>query len=321
MKKDREGGLWGMRHLFLRVFLENGWQYWKRYAISFVFMALVAAMTGLSAWIMRDVINEIFMAQNRTMIVPIALAVMTIFLVKGLATYAQTVILTLTGNRIVADIQTRLFDHVLSQRIDFFETFNIGDLSTRFSHNAQSAREAINLVVTSIGRDFLSVIALTTVMILQDPAMAAVALLVAPPAIFGVTRLIRQIKAVARAEFLSLAKIVTTIQESAIGIRVVKSFALEPVMRDEMQAAIEGVRKRADAMAKISAATSPLMETLGGIAIAMVILYAGWRVIGGGAENGEDRQAGVQVGASVFAQCGRVRFGGCFVHRVLSVDG
>lgn len=249
-------------------------------------MALVAITTALSAWIMRDVINEIFLNKNREMVLPIALGVMAIFLVKGLASYAQTVILSRTGNRIVADIQTRLFDHVLAQRIDFFDTFTIGDLSTRFSHNATSAREAINLVVTSLGRDLLSVIALTGVMILQNPSMAAIALVIAPPAIFGVAILIRQIKAVARAEFLSLAKIVTTIQETAIGTRVVKSFALEPVMREEMHAAVEGVRKRADAMAKIGAATSPLMETLGGIAIALVILYAGWQVIDGGSDPG-----------------------------------
>jgi len=282
----KESGLWGMRHLFLRLFFENGWRHWRSYAISFVFMGLVAAMTGLSAWIMRDVINEIFMERDQALIVPIALGVVAIFVVKGAATYAQMVILTQVGNRIVADIQTRLFDHILSQRVDFFDRFSIGDLATRFSHNAQSARDAITLVVTSLGRDFLSLIALTLVMVIQDPAMAMVALLVAPPAIFGVTRLIRQIKEVARAEFLSLAKIVTTIQESAIGIRVVKSFALEPVMRDEMEAAIDGVRQRSDAMARISAATSPLMETLGGIAIALVILYAGWRVVEGGADPG-----------------------------------
>ena len=281
-----ENGLWGMRHLFLRLFFENGFKHWRSYSISFVFMGIVAAATGLSAWIIKDVINEIFMERNQAMITPIALAVAIIFFVKGLATYAQTVILTRTGNRIVADIQSRLFDHVLLQRIDFFDTYSIGDLSTRFSHNSNSAREAISIVVTSLGRDFLSLLALITVMIIQDPGMALVAFLVAPPAIVGVTILIKQIKTVARAEFLSLAKIVTTIQESAIGIRVVKSFALEPVMRKEIRSAIDGVRQRSDAMAKISAATSPLMETLGGIAIALVILYAGWRVIGSDADPG-----------------------------------
>ena len=123
-------------------------------------------------------------------------------------------------------------------------------------------------------------------MVVQNPSMSAVALLIAPPAILGVTVLVRQIKAVARAEFLSLARIVTIIQESAIGVRIVKTFALEPTLRDEMHQAIDGVRLRANKMAKIGAATSPLMETLGGLAIAMVVIYAGSRVIEGGADPG-----------------------------------
>ena len=274
------------RSLFVRLFFENGMHHWKNYALAFVFMALVAIATGLTAWIMRDLINEIFLEHNQAMIMPIAAAIFFVFLVKGLASYAQVVILSRTGNQIVADIQARLFDHVLSQRIDFFEKFSIGDLATRFSHNAQSAREAINLVVTSLGRDLLSVIALTVVMVVQNPSMSAVALLIAPPAILGVTVLVRQIKAVARAEFLSLARIVTIIQESAIGVRIVKTFALEPTLRDEMHQAIDGVRLRANKMAKIGAATSPLMETLGGLAIAMVVIYAGSRVIEGGADPG-----------------------------------
>ena len=274
------------RSLFVRLFFENGMHHWKNYALAFVFMALVAIATGLTAWIMRDLINEIFLEHNQAMIMPIAAAIFFVFLVKGLASYAQVVILSRTGNQIVADIQARLFDHVLSQRIDFFEKFSIGDLATRFSHNAQSAREAINLVVTSLGRDLLSVIALTVVMVVQNPSMSAVALLIAPPAILGVTVLVRQIKAVARAEFLSLARIVTIIQESAIGVRIVKTFALEPTLRDEMHQAIDGVRLRANKMAKIGAATSPLMETLGGLAIAMVVIYAGSRLIEGGADPG-----------------------------------
>ncbi len=286
MKKSSKNIVWSKRGLLSRLFLENGLQHWKKYAIAFFFMFLVAATTSLSAWIMRDVINEIFIERDQDKIFSVAAAVFVIFLIKGAATYGQIVILAKVGNRIVANLQKRLFDHMLNQRIDFYEQFTIGDLATRFSHNAQAAREAINLFVISIGRDLLSVIGLTCVMIVQNPEMSLVALFVAPPAILGVTILIRRIKAIARAEFASLTKIVTIVQESSIGARVVKSFGLEPIMRKEMHHAVTSVQERADSMARITAATSPLMEVLGGIAISLVILYAGWQVVGDGADPG-----------------------------------
>jgi len=274
------------RGLLMRLFFDNGMAHWRGYATALFFMMLVAGTTGLSAWIMRDVINEIFIDRRQDMIRLIALAVAVIFIVKGASTYIQTVILQRIGNQIVAEIQARMFNHILAQRIDFFDRFTIGELSTRMSHNAQAAREAINLVVTRLGRDLLSVIALVGVMLIQNPELSMIALVAAPPAIFVLGILIRRVKEIAKAAFLSLAKITTTVQETAQGIRVVKAFGLEDQQREVMFDAIDGVRQRADRIAVIQAAPIPLMETLAGLAIAAVILYAGWQVVDGRSDPG-----------------------------------
>ncbi|MEL6211673.1 MAG: ABC transporter transmembrane domain-containing protein, partial [Pseudomonadota bacterium] len=256
-------------------------EHWKGYAMAFGLMGVIAGTTGLSAWVMRDVINEIFVEGRGELVVPIAGAVAFIFIVKGVATYFNSVILNRIGNAIVAKLQMRLFDHVLGQRVDFFDRFPVGDVATRLSHNARAGREALNLVITRLGRDLLSVIVLGLVMVLQNPELSAIALLGAPPAIWGLNKLVKRIKKVAKAEFLGLAQIVTTVQETGGGLRVIKAFGLEGRMRGQMDDAVEGVRKRADAIATISAAPIPLMETVAGLAIAAVILYAGHRVTDG----------------------------------------
>ncbi|MEO1722022.1 MAG: ABC transporter ATP-binding protein [Pseudomonadota bacterium] len=271
----------GRPALILRLFREAGLEHWRGYAISFALMGIIAGATGLSAWVMRDVINEIFVEGRGDLVVPIAGAVALIFIVKGAATYFNSVILNRIGNAIVAKLQMRLFDHVLGQRVDFFDRFPVGDVATRLSHNARAGREAINLVVTRLGRDLLSVIALGLVMILQNPELSAIVLLGAPPAIWGLNKLVKRIKEVAKAEFQGLAQIVSTVQETGGGLRVIKAFGLEGKMRGKMDAAVDGVRRRADAIATISAAPIPLMETVAGIAIAAVILYAGHRVTDG----------------------------------------
>jgi ATP-binding cassette subfamily B protein len=269
-----------------RLFFENGLRHWKGYTVALLFMGVVAAMTGLSAWLMQDVINEIFIARRAEMIWVIAGAVAAIFIVKGVASYVQTVILSRIGNQIVAEIQMRLFDHVQRQRIDFYDRMTTGQLSMRFSQNARAAREALNLVVTSMGRDLFSLVALCIVMIVQDPMLAGIALLVGPPIAYGEWLLVRKVKSVVKAELLSIAKIITTIQQSAQGAKVVKAFGLEPVMRADMDDAVQDVRERADRIAQVGAATNPLMETFGGLAIAAVIVYGGWRVVYAGGDPG-----------------------------------
>ncbi|MEM9145080.1 MAG: ABC transporter ATP-binding protein [Pseudomonadota bacterium] len=272
--------------LLARLVRENGLQHWRRFAVAFVFMALVAGTTGLSAWLMRDVINDIFIDRNPQMVWILAGSVAAIFTVKGFASYVQAVILTRVGNRVVADIQMRLFDHVQRHRLDFYDKMTTGQLSMRFSQNARSAREAINLVVTTMGRDLLTLVALGIVMLVQDPMLAGIALLVGPPIAYGEWLLVKKVKAVARAELLSMAKIITTIQQTAQGAKVVKAFGLEPRMRDDMEAAVEDVRERGDRIAQAQAATNPLMETFGGLAIAAVIAYGGWRVVYAGGDPG-----------------------------------
>ncbi|MEO0819326.1 MAG: ABC transporter ATP-binding protein [Pseudomonadota bacterium] len=281
-----EQGLADRRHLLVRLFRENAVQHWRGYAVALTLMAVIAAMTGLTAWIMKDVINEIFVNRNADLVGPIAGAVALIFAAKGAATYFSSVILGRIGNAIVADVQTRLFAHVLRQRVDFFGRYPIGDIATRLGHNAQSAREAINLVVTRLGRDLLTVIAAGVVMLIENPLLSLIALVAAPPAIWGLNMLVRRVKAIARAEFLSLARIITTVQETGQGARMVQAFGLEGRMQGRMDEAVEGVRKRANAIAVVQAAPIPLMETLAGLAIAAVIMFAGWQVVGGQSDPG-----------------------------------
>ncbi len=274
------------RRILWRLFQENALHHWKGYAVALVFMAVVAAMTGLSAWLMQDVINEIFIERDGEMVWMIAGAVAAIFIVKGASSYIHTVILSRIGNRIVAELQMRLFDHVQSHRIDFYDKMSTGQLAVRFSHNAKAAQEALNLVITSMGRDLFSLIALCIVMLVQDPMLAGIALLIGPPVAYGEWLLVRKVKKVARAELLSMAQIVSTVQQLAQGAKVVKAFGLEPHMRGQMDAAVQDVRERADKIAQVGAATNPMMETFGGLAIAAVILYGGWRVIYGGGDPG-----------------------------------
>jgi ATP-binding cassette subfamily B protein len=269
-----------------RLVLESLGTFAWRYALAFVFMAIVSVCTAMSAWIMRDLINGVFQNRDFTLAVWFGLTVFSIFLVKGIAAYASNVILARIGNAIVATQQARIFRHLLAQGVDFYQQHASADLVTRVTHNAQAARDVLQNIVTTVGRDLLTVAGLIVVMLVSDPLMFVVSGLVMPVAVYGVNRLRRRVRRLAQSEFLSLASMVGVVQETVQGVRIVKSFGLEDRMQARMDATIDAVRQRADKIATLGARTAPLMETLGGLAISAAIVYGAWRVIHQGVDAG-----------------------------------
>ena len=144
----------------------------------------------------------------------------------------------------------------MRQGADFFHDYPSSELITRISHNAGAARGVMDMIVTSLGRDLLSLLGLVFVMVYQDPLMSTIALFIAPPAIFVVSRLVRRVKRIAKDQFISLTQTTRTMQESAQGFRIIRTFGLQDVMASRMDEAISGVEQRANKIASLSARTS-----------------------------------------------------------------
>jgi ATP-binding cassette subfamily B protein len=138
-----------------------------------------------------------------------------------------------------------------------------------------------------VGRDLLSVVGLVTVMVLQDPLMSFFSFVVVPPAFLILRKLIRRIYSIARTQFHGGTRILETMQETLQGIRIVKAFTLEDIMRERFDRNVAAVEHEANKMARVSNRASPLMETLGGCAIAIAVTYGGYRVIETGATPGQ----------------------------------
>ncbi|KZK82715.1 Lipid A export ATP-binding/permease protein MsbA [Pseudovibrio sp. Ad13] len=269
----------GAPSLIRRLLRENFGKYKFQYMIAFAFMIVAAAAGAGSAAIMKNVINQVFIDRDITMVYIISGAVMTIFLTKGIATYGQTVVLSRIGNSIVAKLQRDMFEKVTRLGVRYFDHTTFGDLATRFGHNTGAARGVMDLIILSAGRDVMSVIGLVTVMIWQNPLLSLIALGIMPPAVYVVSKLVRRVKKIAKSQFVSQTIILSLVKEMALGIRVVKSFNYEANMHAAMDSAVSSVEQQSNKIAKLTARTSPLMETLGGIAIGIIILYGGYSVI------------------------------------------
>ena len=273
-------------NLIVRLLSDQGAKHWKGYAFATGMTFVVAATTTMSAWIMRDVINKIFIAKELSAVWGIAGAIVAIYAVKGFSTYGQMVVLARVANNIVADVQSRIFDKMLAMSLSFYNLRHSTEFIARQAFISQSASGTLNLLITALARDVLTLIGLASVMIAQDPLMSAMALIVTPAVVVGIRQLGGRVKKVMLNEFYGFATILESLQETAQGIRVVKAFTLEPFMRARQYAAIASFERAANKVSMVGARSSPLTESLGGFAIAIVVVYGGLRVIHSGQQPG-----------------------------------
>lgn len=273
--------------LIRRLYTDVGAKHKFEYLGAFVCMAFSAGATALSAWLMRDVVNQIFVAKEFAFLGLITAAIIVVFVIKGLGAYGQLVILSRVANAIVADIQRRIFDHMLRSSVSFFSERHSSDFIARQSFITRSAGDLLNLLITAFSRDVLTLIGLLTVMVIQDPTMSLLAFATMPFAILGVKRLSKRAQQVVTTEFSAFSQIMESIQETSQGIRVVKAYGLEDFLRHRQGKAISNIERASNKLARIGARSTPLMETIGGFAVAFVVLYGGWRVITLGHTPGE----------------------------------
>ena len=260
-----------------RILDEYGRQHWPQYALALAFMVVVALCTSLSAWLMKDLTNSIFVDKDRSSVMFFPALISAIFITKGVFSYLQEVTLAKVGMRITADLQRRIYDHFLSMDLEFFRRWTSGDLVARFNAGATHARNLIQLVAVSLGRDLLTVIGLCAVMIFQDPIMFCIVLVTAPLAAVALKQLSKRAKKASEVTTNILGTVVSLTRETAQGAKMVKSFQLETLMRKKMGEAIAITEKAAVKLVKVRAAVAPLSEVLAGLAIAGVILYGALR--------------------------------------------
>jgi ATP-binding cassette subfamily B protein len=273
--------------LIRRLLFEQALVHWRRFALAFVFMGISAGATALSAYVLRDVINQAYTSHNMESVIALSLGIMAMFVARGVATYFSSVILTRVGVRIVAGNQRRLYSKLLSEGLGYFATRHSSEFVARMALGSTSAATVINLLITAIGRDLLSVIGLAIVMIVQDPLLSLFSVIIAPPALLAMRKLVRRLRTVANTQFEIYTRTIEQMQETVQGIAVVKAFTLENHLRGEFDATVARSQHEAFKQARLANRSGPLMETLGGVAVAGTMIYCGWRVVDGGAEPGQ----------------------------------
>ncbi|MBW8301485.1 MAG: ABC transporter ATP-binding protein/permease [Hydrogenophaga sp.] len=265
-----------------RIIAENGRDHVRGYAFAILCLATVALTTAFTAWIMEAVVNEAFAKQRADVVLLICGSILAAFILRGFAGYGQAVTLSKIGNNIVARYQRRLFSHLMTLSLGYFTESRSAHLAAQISQNINGIRDVLNLTVTSMARDLLTLVALIGVMLFKDPVLTLIVFVVAPPLLYALRYLSKRLRSATRESVIFNSHVLGAMQETVQGIAIVKAFTMEEELERKVQATIAAAEKRSNRIARLSERTSPLTETFAGLAISSVLAYAAFRSIYGG---------------------------------------
>jgi ATP-binding cassette, subfamily B, bacterial MsbA len=260
--------------VFLRPYL-------GQIALALGAMVLVAGTTAANAWLMQPMLDKIFIARDGSLLWLVAVSVVVLAVVKGFATYAQAVLMTMVGQHVIADVQTSLFARLMRADLAFFHANSTGSLISRFTNDANLLRGAAANILAGIGKDALTVVFLVALMFYQDWVLALASFVVFPLAFRPLVSIGRKMRRVSANTQVELGQFTTLLDQTFQGARHVKAYGMEDYEAKRAERLIGRIVALINRATRTRSAASPLMETLGGVAVAIVILYGGHQVIEG----------------------------------------
>ena len=252
-----------------------------RLAIAMICMAAAGALTSGQAYLVKPALDDIFLNKNTFALMWIPLAVIGIFVIKGLCNYCQVILMSYIGLRIVADLRNKLYEQIQKQSLAFFTQHPTGILMSRITNDVMAIQSASSEAVTSIIKDTFSIIFLTALIFYTNWKLALIAIIVFPITIYPISKFGKKMRKVTTSTQITMGTLSSLLQETISGTRIVKAFCMEKYESKRFAAENEHLFKLNLKTVSINAISSPLMEILGSIAIAAVIYYAGHEVVKG----------------------------------------
>ena len=270
---------------FLKEFFKSYLEYYKDYKLKLFFaviaMISVAVSTGLIAWLIKPVLDDIFVHKKVAMLYTLPFFVIFAYLLKGLGSYFQTYLMNYVGQDIIRRVRNKLLNHMLSLDYIFFQKFHSGELMSRIINDMSRIQSAVSNQMVGFARELLTAIGLLGVAIYQSPKLFLYSILVFPPLFFMVDSFSKKMKKISKQSQEKNSDITANLSEIFSNIELIKAYNSKDY---EMKRFEEHNKKFFEInmkAIKINGAIVPLMDIMGGISGAIVIFMGGNMVIHG----------------------------------------
>jgi subfamily B ATP-binding cassette protein MsbA len=267
------------------------WRDWMRaylgcIAGAVIFMVIVAATSALYPWLIEQAVDMLTNADRRILTL-LPAAIIAVTFLRGIASYGQSVLNQSMSLRVIADLQKAMFARLMHADLAMMQSTATGTFISRFTNDVNLMRDALSRSLTALVRELLTAIFLLGMMFYQDWILALIVIVTFPIAGRPILHLGRRLRRASANVQTGLGSLTATLNQSLGGIRLIKAYGMEPYENARSGARFDDVYALMMKTVKGRARTQPVIEILGGVMVALVLAYGGYRVFSGTGTLGE----------------------------------
>ena len=274
-----------MNNFGLKDVLKRFGPYFKDYIPHFIFaiigMGLASGGTAVSAYLVEPVLNKIFVEKNEKLLYILPCAIIAIYIIKNIGTFMQAYFTAYIGQDTIRRFREKMVANLLNLDMDFFNEFRTGELISRTTNDIDRIRSIVSSMIPELTREFITIIGLLCVVTYQSPKLAFFALVVMPVAIYPISRLAKRMKKISKQSQEKTSDITSALSEIFTNIEIIKANNAQEYEHSRFVDENNKFFRLNLKSVKIEQLVSPLMETIGSIGVAAVIIIGGKDVIDG----------------------------------------
>ena len=243
--------------------------------------ALVAALSGAYAWLVKPVLDEIFINKNETLLLVLPLALFTVSVLKSAFSYGQNYLMNYVGNQVITDIRQELFGKLVRLPVQYHDANTSGRLVSRVINDVTLMANAIAGVLKDVFQQGLTFLAMLGVIFYQNWKLGGMSIIVIPLAVVTMTRMGKRLRALGKSGQEQMGDMASTLQETLSGIRMVKAYGREEAEAERFKESNKAFLSTTMKAIQVSSLGSSHIEVIGVVGVAVIIWYGGSLVISG----------------------------------------
>ncbi|HEX3808460.1 MAG TPA: ABC transporter ATP-binding protein [Rhizomicrobium sp.] len=254
---------------------------WPALSLAVACMIVTASMNGVLAWLLDPAIKEIFLQKNAQMLITIPLAIVGVMGLRAVTSFGEQSLLNTIAEKIVSAVQSDMLRHQIRLDLAALNAVHSGESVSKFLYDATLLRASITRGVAGLGKELVTLVALSVVMIYQDWQLAMISVLLLPAVAWVTQRLSRSLRKSSTRGMEETGVLSRALSEALSGRRIIKAYNLEEYASKATDARVNARLKYILRAVRARAAAVPSTDLIGGIAAALTIGYAGWQGLHG----------------------------------------
>ncbi|HVB39094.1 MAG TPA: ABC transporter transmembrane domain-containing protein [Vicinamibacterales bacterium] len=250
--------------------------YRLRLACAVVAMAVYAVGSAGLAYLVKPIFDSVLPQQHDLAL--IAGAIVGLYFLKGVGSYFSSYLMADVGQRVVMDLRTALYRHILGQSASFFARRSTGQLMSRVGNDVAQVQQAVAETIGDLARETLALVGYAGLLFYYDARLAIVCGTLAPLIVYPLVRLGRRVRKTTHRSQEALEHLSHVSAEGFAGHRIIKAFGMEAHEAGKFGRASYVLYRTNMKVTAALAALPPLMELLGGVGMAAALWYGSQRI-------------------------------------------